>query len=146
MDRVLLGQGTLTWSANERRSDRYGSVYLIPDGRNSLCHAPSRSLVKEDVAHTLTGRYGEIVAVVLQARESTHIGDLFHGLFPEKPEVGEIIPLGTGRFFWERAPEGGVQIGVSPDAGDHRPKGWWLDAPRLYRAHEQTVQLFFGGK
>lgn len=143
--KTKIGEGVLTWSRSERVSDRYGSVYLISEGQDSLTPGPARSLVNREVADRLIGKTGELVAVVTGTRDSTHIGDFFHGLHPSTPEVGEIIVLGTGMFFVEPAPQGGAQVGLSPAPDSpERPNGWWLDASRLYRAHEQTVQLFFG--
>lgn len=141
-DKVHLGAGTLTWSRAERVSDRYGSVYLMADGNNSLNHsAPAPSLVRQGMVDRWTGFRGDLLAVVVANRESTHIGDLFRGVAPRKPEVGQIIKLGTGRLFSEPAPEGGYQVGVSPDVDDQTTD--WLDIRALYDAHEQTVELFF---
>lgn len=138
----ILGEGVLTWCRSERTSDRYGTVYLIPEGDNSLSPKPSRSLIDRMKAMDLNCVPGELVAVVTEARESTHIGDLFRGIGPRKPEVGQIIVLGKGHFFYESAPEGGVQVGL-------RPRDWktrsndWLDIRALYDAHEQSVRLIF---
>jgi hypothetical protein len=76
-----LGIGVLTWDGRERRTDRYDTVYLIAAGRNSLTKGPSPSLVK--LPEEPLGA-GTLWAVVLETRESTHIGDLFRGIFPLK--------------------------------------------------------------
>ena len=137
-EKISLGVGTLTWARSERISDRYGTVYLVPDGNNSLSVVPSRSLIKVDSGDLL--KVGELLAVVKQTRRSTHIGDLFHGISPRTPEVGQIIVFGKGKLFCEPAPEGGDQVGVRPLDG--RPD-LWLEMRSLYDAHEQTVELFF---
>lgn len=140
MEGIKLGRGVLTWDASERRSDRYGAVWLIPEGENSLTEGRPPSLV--DAVHNLEwdGSEGELIAVVTATRESTHIGDLAHGIFPQTPEVGEIIVLGEGALFFETAPFGGFTVGLRPR--DQR-SCLWLDIRKLYRAHEQSVELFF---
>ncbi len=89
---------------------------------------------------TLTGRRGELVAEVLETRESTHIGDWARGLGPETPEVGERLVLGQGTAFVEVAFDDADSIGLRPDDGRDED---WLDPGMLYRAHEQTVKLIF---
>lgn len=145
MNKINLGTGVLTWGRAERLSDRYGAIYLIADGLNSFAQCAAPSLVNAEVADRHIGLRGELIAVVKDARKSTHIGDLSRGTYPSKPENGEIIVLGRGRFFTEPAPEGGTQIGVSPDPSDgiSEDDQAWLDVPKLYRAHEQLVDLFF---
>lgn len=140
MEQQQIGEGVLTWRATERRSDRYGSVYLIPEGANSFSRTPSPSLVNPAMTAKFDGRKGELIAVVTANRESTHIGDLFRGFAPSKPEIGEIINLGKGVLFTETAPEGGITVGLRPDdSRDHD----WLNIKSLYRAHEQSVKLYF---
>lgn len=137
-----LGTGVLTWDGKERRSDRYGTVWLMPDGTTSISgEASPKSLVNAELAHGLIGKYGDLIAVVKDARESTHTGDLFRGIYPRKPEIGQIIILGSGRFFTEPAFSAGVQVGVSPDP-DERVADW-LNPRALYDAHEQLVELYF---
>jgi hypothetical protein len=135
-----LGTGVLTWTPYERQSDRYGSVYLIKEGGHSLADGPWPSLIDEATALAFDGLNGELIAVVKIARESTHIGDLFHGVSPRKPEVGQIIVLGKGMLFRAPAPQGGIGVGLYP--ADRRATQW-LDMRALYDAHEQTVDLSF---
>jgi hypothetical protein len=135
---ISIGRGVLTWNADERRSDRYGTVYLIEEGHNSLTPWSSPSQIKE--SSRLEGAYGRLVAVVTAARESTHIGDVFHGVFPRTPGVGARIVLGEGRLFTECAPQGGLEVGVLPPDGRNFH---WLDIRALYDAHEQSVELVF---
>ena len=139
MTKTFLGEGVLTWRASERRSDRYGSVHLIAEGLNSFSTGPAVSLVLP-AAQGLDGRRGELVAVVKKTRESTHIGDLFHKVFPSTPEVGQIIVFGKGSFFAIGAPDGGLAVGLRPDDGRVT---MWLNIHALYRAHEQSVELYF---
>jgi hypothetical protein len=138
MSKISLGKGVLTWDGSERRSDRYGTVWLIPEGSNSLTHDRPKSLVIPN--QSVDGDEGEIIALVEKSRDSTHVGDFTHMIFPERPEVGEIIALGNGQLFFEGAPFGGCVVGLMPL--DHRDT-LWLDIRALYRAHEQSVELFF---
>lgn len=136
--KISLGIGTLTWARAERVSDRYGTVYLIKDGLDSFSSEPAHSFV--NVRPEILGQSGELLAVVKATRKSTHIGDLFHGIAPRTPEVGQIIVLGKGQLFREPAPEGGHQVGVRPSDGRD---ALWLNMRSIYDAHEQTVELFF---
>jgi hypothetical protein len=122
-----LGTGVLTWDGGERRSDRYGTVYLLdsPDSEVSVRLAQ----IKE-------GAHGELVVLVMETRKSRHIGDLFHGIAPRTPRVGQEITLGAGTLFY--ADSG--KVGLKPDDGR---EDQWLDMRALYDAHEQTVTLFF---
>lgn len=133
---VTIGEGRLSWRRGERISDRYGTVLLLAHG-DSL----SKTVAYIDPDASMVGTVGSLVAVVLETRESTHIGDLFRGLFPSTPDVGDEIALGTGRLFVDpRDPDGFISIGLDPEDGRDSD---WLDPARLYRAHEQTVRLEF---
>src|SRR3989344_6572907 len=122
-----LGTGVLNWDGAERRSGRYGQVFLLPspdsEKRVKLIQ------VKGDVC-------GRLIAIVKEARQSRHIGDLFYGVFPETPEVGQKITLGEGTLFFRNYDT----VGVQPDDGRDT---LWLDINGLYKAHEQTVTLCF---
>ena len=138
---IHLGEGVLTWEAYERRSDRYGCVYLMGEGGNSLSTEIFPSKIAIGTAEMCSGKRGQLIAVVKETRRSTHIGDLFRGVAPVTPEVGEIISLGTGLFFVNGITgTPGAAVGLRPEDG--RPSDW-LDIKALYRAHEQTVELFF---
>jgi hypothetical protein len=139
MRQISLGKGVLTWNREERVSDRYGTVYLMEEGHTSLTTKSSPSLVGAETP-TLSGKKGKLVAVVLEARESTHIGDMFRGIRPRTPGVGQSIELGEGLLFTEPAYDGGLIVGLQPI--DERNSDW-LDPRALYDAHEQTVELFF---
>ena len=122
-----LGTGVLNWDGAERRSDRYGQVFLLssPYGRNRV------KLVK-----VKSGVRGRLIAIVKETRRSRHIGDFFHGVFPETPEVGQKITLGEGKLFFRSY----NTVGVQPDDGRDT---LWLDINGLYKTHQQTVTLCF---
>lgn len=126
-----LGTGILIWPTRERRTDRYGIVRLETRLAESL-YDSSESIV---LSKKRAGRSGKLVAIVRETRPSRHIGDLFRNIFPETPQVGERIVLGEGRLFFEDE-----CVGLKPTDG--RPTDW-LDPHALYRAHFQTVTLFF---
>lgn len=138
---VSVGAGVLTWMRPERVCDRYGFVYLIKGGKTSQTASPG-SVLRKDQLTALVGCRGQLIAHVLEPRQSTHIGDLFHGVEPQTPERHEDIVLGAGTVAIEAPPEiaPGVQIGLLPDDGRER---LWLDLQALYRAHEQLVDLRF---
>lgn len=127
---AVLGEGVLNWSRYERIGDRYGCVHLThtPWGENFITWT--------DVP---TGRRGRLTAVILETRESSHIGDIALGVGPSKPSVGEEVNLGTGTLFAEMD-DGVPVVGLKPDDGREKH---WLDVPGLYRCHNQTVRLVF---
>lgn len=138
---MKLGIGTLTWDSRERQCDRYGAVYLISDGSNSLTAGKTPSLLDGFACQMMEGKRGQLSATVKIARQSTHIGDLFRRVFPRTPEVGQKIVLGTGTLMIERNYAGDIQVALIPDDG--RDDGPWMDVRALYDAHEQTVELDF---
>lgn len=127
------------WHRHERVSDRYGMVYLMEEGQTSLTKGGAESLIAP--IHGLEGRWGKMVAVPYETRISTHIGDFARGISPSRPDVGEHIELGEGYLFYHRH-EGveGVMVGLCPR---HPRSSDWLNPQSLYRAHEQSVELFF---
>jgi len=125
-NKILLGTGILNWDRGERVSDRYGSVKLYSSTR-------SEETLLFDQGEA--GQKGRLIARVIKNRKSNHIGDFFHGLFPEMPEVGEEILLGVGKLFFEDD-----VVGLKPEDGRET---FWLDPKKLYRAHFQTVELYF---
>ncbi len=134
MNEIELGVGVLTWARGERVSDRYGSVFLMPEGQNSMHHDDSANISLSRA----NGR-GRLIAEVIETRKSTHIGDFFRGFSPETPEVGDRLILGEGTLFFDTE-DWGDQVGLTPD--DDREADW-LDPTVLYKAHEQTVRLLF---
>ncbi len=131
MDNIVLGTGVLNWHPDERRTDRYGTVYLnrAPDDHT---FDPVRF---DDPP---VGTRGRLVAVILATRPSFHVGDWSRGHTPTTPTAGEEITLGTGTVFVEPSRYGTTEIGLRPD--DDRDTAW-LDPAALYRCHEQTVRL-----
>ncbi len=135
MDTVILGAGALNWRADERRTDRYGTVHLnrVP---SAVDHDATPDPERFDTAPV--GAHGRLVAVIVGTRPTSHIGDLARGVAPKPAPVGTEITLGTGTLFVEASRYGNTEIGVRPDDGrDHA----WLDPAALYRCHEQTVRL-----
>lgn len=128
MTNTITGTGIFTWNGRERRSDRYGVFALDKTDDAGWSEHPS----------ALTGLQCHITVEVIEARESGHIGDFFRGIFPEKPEVGEVIDLGTGELFiepWAYA----TGVGLRPADPDQTSD--WLDPRKLYRLHDQTVRV-----
>jgi hypothetical protein len=138
-DPIQLGTGILTWGGEERRTDRYGAVFLMEDGNSSRKRGGYLDQLDALGMTLADGVYGSLIATVLDPRRSTHIGDPFRGFRPSVPEKGEAIVLGTGRAFIEGGPYG-RRIGLNPEDGRETD---WLDPAALYRAHEQLVRLTF---
>lgn len=129
----LLGTGRLTWPASERRTDRYGVVFLLQYGDSNSALTPPIATITLPFVEELNQEF-EVVALVIENRESTHIGDLAYGVFPRTPEVGAEIVLGKGRLSVDSK----CFLQVTPKNPEKYP---WLDMRALYDAHEQTVQL-----
>lgn len=109
---IVLGTGRLSWNADERRTDRYGSVRLHsadPEGADDVLLTPE--------ADALEGTYGELVARVVGPADSPHVGDWARGFRPSRPDAGETRVLGTGHLFVEH-----VGRGVPHEPGEHELK------------------------
>ena len=126
-DQILIGIGVLTWNSFERRSDRYGSVFLLEDGTEAQAEM------------FFPKGKGRLVALVIEPRKSEHIGDIARGIYPVMPKVGDRLILGEGEAFSEIT-EGIKRIGVDPGDGRHSD---WLDPRALYNCHESLVQLIW---
>jgi hypothetical protein len=67
--------------------------------------------------------------------------EIWTGLTPSRPDVGEEITLGTGTLFTDTDADSDTgaptAIGLKPDDG----RTAWLDPRALYRCHSQTVRL-----
>ena len=135
---ILIGTGSLSWDGYERRSDRYGTigVYSVDSLGKKITEGANLFL---PALKKWEGKKGQLRAEVVETRKSTHIGDLFHGFFPTTPTKGEIILLGEGTLFLETSIHF-MAVGLKPDDGRDI---FWLNPEALYRAHEQTVNLFF---
>lgn len=137
---IKLGEGYFYWSASERRTDRYGYVYLESNNPHLM---PVSERYTQHTANFVNlntegiiGKYGKLIVKILERHESGHIGDLFHGFFPSIPEEDE-FELGEGTVFIEDDIKG---IGLKPK--DDRDV-FWLDPKQLYKAHEQKLELYF---
>jgi len=127
--------GIFAWDGRERRTDRYGAIFLTTTTCDGTAHSKV-DLSAVELSRFL-GRRVSIKARVLEARKSGHVGDLFRDIFPSTPEIGEVVDLGSGTFFIESA-DNRLSFGVKPD--DDR-RNDWFDPVKLYRLHDQTVEL-----
>lgn len=135
---ILIGYGALSWPRYERVSDRYGYISLFDsDSEDRVISAGAHLDIKKITE--LVNQTGRLVAKVIEARKSTHIGDLFRGFSPTKPKKEEEIELGTGKLS-HLVQDGIDTVGLKPEDGREED---WLNPERLYRAHEQTVNLYF---
>lgn len=135
---MKIAHGVFTWDGQERRSDRYGAIHLANrpyDGTGGITkvHHEIEQLSK------LRGKRVHVTCVVLESRKSGHVGDLSHQIFPTQPEVGETIDLGVGYLFLEEGYDGTPDICLHPEDGR---KVFWMDPHKLYRLHDQTVDIF----
>lgn len=136
--RVLLGVGTFGWDGSERRTDRYGAITLCnEDSWNKTITKEAGLDLKAIKANV--GKKGALIFEVTQTRKSTHIGDFFRGIFPTTPKVGAKLKLGIGTLFTDKTSWCDT-VGLFPEDGRDSD---WLNAKKLYRAHEQTGKLFF---
>lgn len=138
-ERLSIGTGRLTWDRSERISDRYGAIYLIDHG-DSLSSGPT-PYSELNIPQEWKGRRVRITARVLESRDSTHIGDMFHGVYPRTPAVGESILLGEGYLRAGLNRDNSMTVELVPLDGEsrrYRLRG-------LYDAHEQTVELIADG-
>lgn len=135
---ILLGQGSLSWPRMERVSDRYGYISLYDSNSQEEKIANGAYLNVEKIK-ALSPKIGQLVVQIIETRQSTHIGDLFRGFAPVKPEENEEILLGKGKLSY-LVQDGIDTVGLIPS--DERRIDW-LDPKMLYRSHEQTVMLYF---
>jgi hypothetical protein len=137
---IIVGKGQLTWPANERRTDRYGSVLLYSHNEQNGNPVPYAALDTTLCAD----QKGTLVAVILESRASTHIGDLFRGIRPHQPKIGDEITLGKGMLFYDELDDDDDEplttVGIEPEDGRDED---WMDPQSLYNCHQQTVELRF---
>jgi hypothetical protein len=129
--------GIFTWDGIERRSDRYGAVNISATDFDSTARVERKFDI--DGLRQLVGKRVSIKARVLAVRDSGHLGDLFRGIFPSRPDVGEVIDLGQGTLAleacsWDEFPA----IALKPPDGRQHD---WYAPHKLYRLHDQTVEL-----
>ncbi len=130
-ERHVIGVGILTWDSEERRSDRYGYVWLHQSGGSAA--------VPLDVPADLLDTPCALYVMVIETRQSAHIGDFFRGVFPRTPEVGQLIKLGMGLLSLTVSAKGDKRVGLIPV--ESRDSSDWLNIRALYDAHDQTVEL-----
>lgn len=133
--KALVGHGVFSWDAAERRSNRYGSIHLddVPYNGVKVCSSYLRVLLLP------VGKRVRITAKVVEARDSGHIGDLFLKISPSRPEVGEEVDLGVGVLETAKGYDGTLSLVLQPNDGR---KELWIDPRKLYRLHDQTVDLY----
>lgn len=138
-EKILIGKGSLSWNGAERRTDRYGSIGMFDE--NSVDNVITKgSYLDVDLIKSMEGISGSLFVIVTETRDSTHIGDLFRGIFPQTPNVRDEFTLGNGKLFQFVTGDGYKYVGVEPHDGR---KNDWLDVKTLYMVHEQDVELYF---
>lgn len=133
-----VGFGILTWDGQERRSDRYGSVHLVDADYDQT--VKGATWFDPDVIAAMVGKRVHMTCRVIRSRPSGHVGDLFHGIVPTTPDVGEVVDLGVGVLDVDVV-DWDVNPGFVLRPNDGRAK-LWMDPRRLYRLHDQTVALY----
>ena len=133
--------GILSWSGDERRSNRYGSIFVgnspfMGDDRvEPMC---DDAWLKEHV-----GLRVRLTARIVESRVSTHVGDA--GLDIRPPEVaplhGTEVDLGVGFLYTQSCPwePHRPMIVLAPNDGRDE---LWIDPRKLYVLHDQTVEVF----
>ena len=134
-----IAHGVFGWDAGERQTNRYGGFQLVDRPyEGPVAATPS---FDRDSAAEYVGKRVRVVAKVVEARKSGHAGDKFLKCYPTTPDVGEEIVLGVGIFglttnSYDRSI---VKVELEPEDGRRE---LWIDPRRLYRLHDQTVDLF----
>jgi len=136
MSKRQLGVGILSWNGSERRSNRYGVITLCPANYEETAFFPVSW--DEDLLQELNGKRVRLTATIRETRKSGHCGDRFLKVFPSLPKVGDSINFGVGTLTLEFN-EKTRAVGLRP--GDGRDQ-LWIDPRKLYRAHDQTVELY----
>jgi hypothetical protein len=135
--RIKISHGVFGWEGKERRSDRYGAIHLVP----GPCIGTVVTQVTHDIEafNALEGKRVRLTCKVIESRQSGHIGDVFLGIIPSQPDVGEEVDLGVGKFTTSMGYGNELEILLQP--GDGR-REFWMDPRKLYRLHDQTVDIF----
>jgi hypothetical protein len=138
MTKHELGTGALNWSRDERIGNRYGFVAFFETDSRDQRIAPwtlDTALLRQ-----LAGTRGRLVATIVTARDSTHIGDIALGVFPRRQLEGTRLVLGEGILRMGSAQgEGSLRFGVEPEDGAYP----WMNVRALYDAHESVVRVTF---
>lgn len=133
-----IGHGVLTWEGSERRSKRYGHIVLLSETYHN--ERVTTAKLDQDELDLLVGKRVRLVAEVVAARKSGHVGDMFLKIEPSQPEVGQRFDLGVGTLdleWQEWASVAAIQL-VPKDGREM----FWFDPRQLYQLHDQTVDLF----
>ena len=133
---ILIGRGKLTWMKSERVSDRYGAVWLMDNDSDSLSPGPDKP---QPMWFPPPDQRGQLIAHVIDAYESTHIGDSFRGIAPTTPTTGDIFILGTGRASKETV----LNINTFLITPTKPRDSDWLNPRALYNCHESIVELIW---
>ena len=136
--RVRIAYGIFGWEGGERRSRRYGAIHfdasLVDESDAIVKVYHNKKALKQ-----LRGKRVRLIGKVLDTRESGHVGDLKHGIRPSTPEKDEEIDLGVGTLDIEPGYDETPDVVLRPNDGR---QVFWIDPRKLYRLHEQTVDLF----
>lgn len=134
--RTKIGYGIFMWMSPERRSGRYGYVFMADSDFNRTTTVEA---TQDTVKYSFfLGKKVRLIAKVLETRKSGHDGDLFLEIKPSTPMVGEEIELGVG-IFSQTYSLNETQLGLEPNDGREIN---WIDPRILYRLHDQTVELY----
>jgi hypothetical protein len=126
-EELFIGEGVLEWPPQERETGRYGVITLW-DGTGKDA---KRVILKRKLT-----RYGELWAMVTEARKPTHVGDPDRNLVPKAPERGNKFLIGEGILMYPDIRSIALQL-ISPD------KFPWMNVGNLYRVINQTVKVYF---
>lgn len=132
-----VAEGILTWDGVERRSGRYGSICLDCQNYDNTC--TSVAFLEYATLTSFMGKRVRMTCRVLESRESGHVGDMFLDIKPSRPEVGEEVDLGVADFSLGESSWGPKILIMAPKDGR---KDNWIDPRKLYRLHDQTVEVF----
>jgi len=130
---TFIGRGKFGWERAERVSNRYGSFSLYGGGKATPLSEQRRN------AEPFDTKMVRVVARVEATRQSHHIGDLFLGISPSTPKVGEEMEVAVGTLYVEDGPDQTLNFVIEPNDGREE---LWIDPKVLYRLHDQTVIVF----
>lgn len=138
----LIARGVFSWHPAERITTRYGAFMINKESYNGDV---ASNYQYQDIAKvaSLVGKRVKVLASVFESRPSGHIGDLFLGIYPKQPLVGDTVKLGLGVLDYVKdkdRPEWSEFVLHPEDAREQL----WIDPYKLYNLHDQTVDLWIG--